>query len=209
LKQKIELENWCRTPYFHFFKDFAEPYFGVTICLDVSKVLHFCKENNFRFSVYCMHAATKAINSIPELKYRIEVDSVFQYETIHVSSTVFREDKTFGFSFIPFAEDFEAFQTAAILETKRVQALSGILTHGENRNDLALFTALPWLNFTAMSHATNGQPSSGMPKLTFGKYSKEASKVTMPVSIHLHHALADGYHMGLLVEAMQTILDSK
>ncbi|NRA48527.1 MAG: chloramphenicol acetyltransferase, partial [Phaeodactylibacter sp.] len=31
---------------------------------------------------------------------------------------------------------------------------------------------------------------------------------TMPVSIHVHHALVDGFHVGLFLEAFQDLLNA-
>jgi chloramphenicol O-acetyltransferase type A len=32
-------------------------------------------------------------------------------------------------------------------------------------------------------------------------------KKTMPVSVHVHHGLADGYHVGLFVERFQELMN--
>ncbi len=31
---------------------------------------------------------------------------------------------------------------------------------------------------------------------------------SMPVSVHVHHGLMDGYHVGLFYEALQTAMDT-
>jgi chloramphenicol O-acetyltransferase type A len=39
--------------------------------------------------------------------------------------------------------------------------------------------------------------------LAFGKFAKKNDKLMMPVAIAVNHALVDGYHVGLFVEAYQ------
>lgn len=33
--------------------------------------------------------------------------------------------------------------------------------------------------------------------------------LSMPVSVHVHHALADGYHVGQFVELFQNLMDEQ
>ncbi|MCT4587216.1 MAG: CatA-like O-acetyltransferase [Carboxylicivirga sp.] len=47
------------------------------------------------------------------------------------------------------------------------------------------------------------------PKITFGKMTDEHGVKTMPVSIHVHHALVDGYHVGQFVEKYQRLMNEK
>lgn len=37
--------------------------------------------------------------------------------------------------------------------------------------------------------------------------SEESERRMMPVSIHVHHALLDGYHVGLFAEQFQQLLN--
>lgn len=37
----------------------------------------------------------------------------------------------------------------------------------------------------------------------------EKDKRTMPVSVHVHHALVDGSHIGLFIEVFQNLMDGK
>ena len=44
---------------------------------------------------------------------------------------------------------------------------------------------------------------TAFPKITFGKMIQHGDQLSMPVSIHVHHALMDGYHAGQFVELFQ------
>jgi chloramphenicol O-acetyltransferase type A len=66
---------------------------------------------------------------------------------------------------------------------------------------------LPWIRFTSISHARSFSFKDCIPKISFGKMTEQKGVKTMPVSIHVHHAIADGSDVGLFVEKLQEILN--
>lgn len=67
-------------------------------------------------------------------------------------------------------------------------------------------SALPWFSFTGHKEPVSGQLDS-VPKLAFGKTEKTNRALKMNVSIHVNHALVDGYDIGLFVEIFQYYLN--
>ena len=72
--------------------------------------------------------------------------------------------------------------------------------------DLIRYSVLPWFDFTSISHARNLAAQDSVPKITFGKITEAGGRCTMPVSIHVHHALADGLHVAQFVEQFERYL---
>jgi hypothetical protein len=61
------------------------------------------------------------------------------------------------------------------------------------RHNVIHFSAIPWLNFTSLSHARSYTDSC--PKISFGKMmTTDDGTKTMAMSIHVHHGLIDGYN---------------
>ena len=102
--------------------------------------------------------------------------------------------------------DFNLFKTHFSAEKERVQSTTQLMPHGMT-DQVVHYSALPWFNFSAVSHARKFSINDSCPKITFGKIQQDAGQVTLPVSVQAHHALVDGYHVGLLMEAMQKALD--
>ena len=69
------------------------------------------------------------------------------------------------------------------------------------------FSAIPWVDFTSLSHARSFTFPDSAPKISFGKLTDKDGIKTMAVSIHIHHGLADGYHVGQFVEKFQTLMN--
>lgn len=206
MKQKLDIESWNRKEHYQFFKQFDEPYYGVSVKVDCSIAYQKAKALGVSFYNYYMHKCLVAINAIDNFKYRIEAEEVWCYDHIGVSATVLRADKTFGFSYVKFEADFELFNVLLNQEIARVKETTGLFTTGEVPN-VVHFSALPWINFTFISQASHSEFADSCPKFSIGKLVDEHGKKFMMISIHVHHALVDGYHLGLFYDQLQVLLD--
>jgi chloramphenicol O-acetyltransferase type A len=45
------------------------------------------------------------------------------------------------------------------------------------------------------------------PSISFGKMTESNGKRLMPVSVHLHHALIDGLHIGQYIDCFQELMN--
>lgn len=206
MKKTIDIDTWTRKDHFNFFKQFEEPFFGVTVNVDCTNAYAKAKEEGVSFFLYYLHKALAAANSIEAFRYRIGGSEVLLYDKVNASPTINRPDGTFGFSYIDYYPDFAEFTNEAQKEIERVQNSTGLIpaVSGEN---VIHFSSLPWVNFTSLSHARSFSFNDCIPKISFGKMTEANSIKSMPVSIHVHHALMDGYHVGLFVEEFQRLLE--
>lgn len=208
MKTLLDIENWPRKEHFHFFRKMNEPFFGVTVTIDCSQAYQSSKAQNVSFFMYYLHKTLMAINAIEAFRYRIEADKIFLYERIDASATISREDGSFGFSLIEYDPDFEVFLKAALREMERVKNTTGLFTRTFEQDNLIHFSAIPWVDFTSLTHARNYTLADSCPKISFGKMTiSENGKRTMPMAIYAHHGLADGLHVGQLVDYFQEIMN--
>jgi chloramphenicol O-acetyltransferase type A len=208
MKTLLDIENWPRKEHFHFFRKMDEPFFGVTVDIDYTKAYQNSKAQNVSFFMYYLHKTLMAVNAIEAFRYRIEDDKIFVYERIDVSATISREDGSFGFSLMEYDPDFEVFSKAALREIERVKNTPGLFTRTFDQDNLIHFSAIPWVNFTSLTHARNFTFADSCPKISFGKMTiSENGKRTMPMAIYVHHALIDGFHIGQLVDCFQEIMN--
>lgn len=208
MKTLLDLENWNRKEHFLFFKQFEEPFFGLTVEIDCTKAYATAKQLETSFFVYYLHKTIVAVNSIESFLYRIIDDAIYIYDTIDVSATIMREDQTFGFSLIEYSPDFEVFAANAFQEIERIQNTSGLLTRQFPNDNLIHFSAVPWINFTSLSHARSYTFPDSCPKISFGKMMiSSEGKRTMSMSIHAHHGLMDGFHVSQFIDCFQELMN--
>ena len=206
MKKELELSTWNRKEHFEFFSKFEEPFFGTTIHFDCTKAYTKAKELGVSFFTYYLHKTLVAVNNIENFRYRIEDGKVFIYDKINVSSTILREDKTFSFSEVEFNEDLNIFIENYNTEATRVQNKTGLFSREHNEN-IVHFSAVPWINFTSISHSRSFTFPDSCPKFSFGKMTTENDKKFMSMSVHVHHGLVDGYHLGLFFEEFERLMN--
>tara|TARA_R110002012_G_scaffold273100_1_gene458912 strand:- start:266 stop:769 length:504 start_codon:yes stop_codon:yes gene_type:complete len=164
------------------------------------------KEKKMSFFLYYLYRALKAVNRIENFKYRIIQNDVYEYEQVNASPTINRKDGTFGFAYMNYFDEEAEFYRNALKEIEKVQNSNSLLPAltGEN---VIHFSAIPWINFTSLSHARSYSQADSCPKISFGKITEVNGVKTMPTSIHVHHALMDGFHVGKFIEEFQGLLN--
>ncbi|MFE3867443.1 CatA-like O-acetyltransferase [Flavobacterium sp. LS2P90] len=208
MKTLLDIENWNRKEHFLFFKQMEEPFFGATVEIDCTKAYEATKALNTSFFIYYLHKTLVAVNTNKSFRYRISEDKIFVHDTINASATIGRENGTFGFSLIEYNANFTVFQKSALTEIERIQSTTGLFTRTFKEDNVIHFSAIPWLNFTSLSHARSYSFPDSCPKISFGKMMvAENGKRTMPMSVHVHHGLIDGLHLGQYVDYFQEIMN--
>jgi len=206
MKYEIDLTNWKRREHFEVFKNFDEPLFGITVKVECSAAYKKTKELKYPFSLYYLYLSMKAANEIEEFRYRIEDDKVYCYDSVGAGPTIFREDETYGCGYMPYNEDIVVFMMHATAEVKRVKAECG-LKFPYGGEDIIHYSTLPWADFTSVNHARRLDIGRSIPKITFGKITRDGDKMWLPIDIHANHALMDGFHVGKFIEHFQELLN--
>ena len=206
MKTLIDIQPWIRKEHYLFFSQFEEPFFGVTVNIDCTQAYNVSKQKGNSFFLYYLFRALKAANEIENFRYRIINKKVYLFEQINASPTINRPNGTFGFAYIDYNQDEKDFYTNALKEIERVQQSNDLMpaVSGEN---VIHFSAIPWIDFTALSHARSFSYPDSSPKISFGKITENNERKTMPISIHAHHGLMDGYQIGLFIEIFQKLMN--
>jgi len=202
---ELDIDIWVRKDHFHFFRKFEEPFFGVTVDLDCTTAYEFCKDTGRSFFLYHLYQSLKAANETEPFRYRIAGDSVRVYDQVNASPTINRPDGTFGFSYMDYHSDLDHFMDQAQIEIEGVQNSKGLkpAITGEN---VIHYSSLPWIRFRSISHARSFSFADSCPKISFGKMTEVSGTRSLPVSVHVHHALADGYHAGQFLDRFQALM---
>ena len=205
-RQKIDLETWERRAAFHFFKSFTEPYHGVCLRVDCTATYRYCKQHHLSVFLSLLHRSLVAAHQVENFRTRIVDDTAWRYEQINAGSAVGRANGTIGLGHYQFQPRIDDFVREASIELDRVRQRDDIERYPEP--NVIRYSILPWFDFTSISHARDFSKEDSAPRITFGKITEADGRCTMPVSIHVHHALADGLHVAQFVERFQHSLDA-
>jgi chloramphenicol O-acetyltransferase type A len=201
-KALFRTEGWEREEHFNFFRSYEQPFFNVHMRIDITELYHYAKWERLPVSLAYLHAATAGIRATENFLLRLEGDQVVKYEAVDVSTTVLKDNKTISFVHLPYHPDLHTFCQSASEIVAEVKG-SVKLFYGYNGPDLVHATTLPWFEFSGLEHAYQDGPGDAILKLAFGRLEWKGSQAMLPVSVRVHHALADGYHVHLFLENMK------
>jgi chloramphenicol O-acetyltransferase type A len=201
---QIDLKTWERAPLYELFGSFSEPFHGVCLRVDCTEAFRYAKDLRISVFLTLLHRSLAAANQVENFKTRIVDGAILKYTTIHGGSAVGRANGTIGFGYYVYQPELVEFVREASLEVQRVKQRNDLERHVAQ--DLIRYSVLPWLDFTCISHARDFAMRDSAPKITFGKITDTGGRCTMPVSIHAHHALADGLHVAQFVEQFERYL---
>ncbi len=207
-KTRLDFRNWNRREHYEFFSKMDEPFYCITADVDCTNAYAYSKGNGLSFFKYYHFIASQVVNRIKAFRLRIEDGEVFEYHRINLSTTILRPDNTFGFALIKYHDNFESFALEFNEEMRAVIDSEGLrLDATGNHPNQIHYSTIPWINFTSLTHARNLKVPDCVPKISFGKYKRDSDRLLMPVSVHVHHGLMDGYHVGQFFEQFEAALN--
>lgn len=205
--KKIDINSWKRKDVFEFYKDMELPRYQITVELDVKKFYDYVKVNKRSFYFSFMWILLDELNKIENFRYRFVDGTPSLFDLVSPSFTDKIEDgDTFKIVNTDFIDDIDAFQEKAIQKSKS-QGNKFIDLEEEVRQDLVYITTFPWAKFTQTSHPSNIDSKDAVPRIGWGKFEKQGGKMMMPLSIEVHHAFVDGFHVGKLINQLEKRLE--
>lgn len=201
----IDVNNWKRRLHCQIFRNVAQPHYDVTVELDVTNYCQSVKAHHWPFSLTFVYAVTKCANEIEEFRYRFLGEEVVLYDSVDTSFTYMDPgDELFKVVNVPMKDSLEEYLEVA---GRMISEQKDYFT-GPPENDVYQFSALPWLAYTHVSHTDSGNNRKANPMFDWGKFQEKNGRLMMPFSIEVHHSFVDGYHVGKLVDRVQSYIDN-
>ena len=193
----IDLENWERREYYeHFIKDVVCSY-SVTVNIDIT--------NLKGYSLYpaMIWLLTKTVNDMPEFRTCLTENGPGIYDDMHPMYTVFnKEKKNFSGIWSYFSEDYSEFLENYQADVQKYSSSTRYAPKEGTPANSFNISMVPWLEFTSMNFNVYDEGKFLLPIFTMGKFFERDGKRYLPLAIQVHHAVCDGYHIGLFVEKL-------
>lgn len=201
----IDWAHYPRRAHFAYFSAMADPYAGVTVEVEITRLLTICRERELPFFLSFLYCAGRAANAVPELRQRILDGRPVEFASCDTSHTVMRADGTYSYCRLNCMQPFEDYLPAAQALQEEAKA-HGDLDDGEDALSLLFISTLPWVRYTDLRQPVPS-PADSNPRITWGKYVTEGDRTVMPVTLLVNHALVDGVHMGQFFAALEREMD--
>lgn len=203
--RRIDLATWPRADAFRLFRSYAQPHYAITVRVDVTRLMAVRKAQGVSPYRAALYAIGAGVDAVPELRTRFRGGEVTLYDGVEMSMAVPKPDGSFGYGYLPFRPDFEAFDALAQERIAEARAARGMSSNQGERDDLVYLSCLPWLDYTSLNNALPG-PEECIPRVSWGRMTEGAGAWSMPMTIEVHHALVDGAHVGRFFEVVSDIL---
>ena len=201
----IDMNTYVRKEHFSYFRSLPYPYVGLTVDVDVTRLLERCRKQGSSFYLSFMHLAALAADEVPQFRQRIHDDGIVEYDECPTSHTELLEDGTYCYCTLHHHMDFEEYLKQA--EEKRSRCRSNGIVEDEDVESMYFISTLPWLHYTSLIQPVAGKDESN-PRITWGKYEKnDEGRYMMPVSVLVHHALVDGVHIAAFYDNLNRMLN--
>ncbi|HUF65083.1 MAG TPA: CatA-like O-acetyltransferase [Gemmatimonadaceae bacterium] len=202
----LDIARWPRREHFELFRDASQPFFSVTAEVDVTALRERCAgRGGPPFFLSALYAALSAANQTEAFRRRLRGRRVWVNDIVHITSTIIREDDTFGFARFRMSDSLTEFLERGREEIARVKQVAPIdLPDADDA--LIYHSTIPWVRFTAFSNAIV-KAGDSIPRVVFGRCSRDGSSWKMPVAVEVHHAVVDGIDVGRFFERLQEAVE--
>ena len=200
----IDEKGWKRSAHCAVFRNSVEPMFCVTFELDITNFLNMVRTKGYSFTMAMIYAVCRCANSIDEFRYRFKNGEIVLYDRIDTSFTYLdRGEELFKMVNVKIADTLEEYvHTAAMAAKEQRDYFTGL-----PGNDVFIFSPLPWVSYTHISHTNSGKHDNAVPMFDWGKYFERDRNLILPFSVQAHHSFVDGIHIGMLAGTLQEYLN--
>ncbi len=201
----IDTNSWKRKPYFdHYFNQIRCTY-SITVNIDITNVLSFKDRNKIKLYPLLIYVISKAVNKYEEFRTAInDRGEIGVWETLLPCYTVFHKDsESFSNIWTEWNDDLNLFLSNFEQDSKRFGQIDRIDAKPNTPANVFPISSLPWTTFTGFNLNILADGTYLLPIFTYGKYFKDGNRYLIPLSIQVHHAVCDGFHVSRLINEIQ------
>ena len=204
----IDMESWPRRDHFRYYRTVLKCGYSLTGRLDVTDLVETARARGLRTYPCFLYVIARTVNSMDEMKMMLTPEGEpGVWERVHPNFTIFhQEDKTFSDLWTEYHPSFVRFYQGYQEVMERYGAGRGVKLRTDQPPNFFCVSCVPWMDYTGYATHSVGEPAL-FPIVTFGKYTLADGRYTMPVTVTVSHAAADGYHTSEFFRLLQENLD--
>ena len=201
-------ENFSRREQLDFYSGFDNPTVNIAALVESEDFVTPAKRHGYPPFAVILHALAQASLDIDEFRFRIMDDTVYRVDRVIASYATMGKDGNVNFSAAEYSADWPVFLDRYLMDKVITAAADALRKDAMDHRDYLFATCLPWLRFTAIQHPTGRFNDSSIPAVAVGKFGFGPNKVDFPLSVQVHHGLADGVHIARYFDRVTEILNA-
>lgn len=199
----IDIDSWPRKEFYEHFINEVVCSYSLTVNLDITAL------KGERLYPAMIWLLTKTVNEMPEFRTSLTEEGLGIYDSMHPMYTVFnKENKNFSGIWLYFSEEYAEFLRSYDADAREYSKSTRYAPKKGTPPNSFNISMAPWTTFTSFNINVYDEGKFLLPIFTMGKHFEQDGKRLLPLAIQAHHAVCDGYHIGLFVEKLQKHIDN-
>ena len=194
----IQMETWERKEYYNHYINNIVCTYSVTVNLNITNLV------GQKIYPAMLWLLTDTVNELKEFRTSLSLDGLGIYEDMNPSYTIFnKENKNFSEIWTKFDKDYNKFLALYEKDSENYSTSTKLSPKTDQPRNVFNVSMLPWVTFSAFNLNIHSDGKYLLPIFTMGKTFIQEEKTMLPLAIQVHHAICDGYHVGVFVETLQ------
>ena len=212
MKHIIDINTWERKENYEFFLGFQNPTISITSEVECAGAKARAKAAGESFFLHYLYAVLRAVNEIPEFRFRIDAEGrVVYFDHVDMLTPIkVKENGRFFTIRLPWNTDFQTFYTTAKAIINDIDPNGNPYdmekVGGKDLLDVILLSATPDLYFTSLTCTQEHRHGSNYPLMNAGKAILKEGKLVMSIAMTIHHGFIDGHHLSLFYKKVEEFL---
>lgn len=200
--------TWKRWELFCYYIDNLRNVMSMTADTDVTRLVDFVRTHGLKFYPAMIWIVSKAVNSREEFRYGWDKDNPIRWDYVSPYYADFhKEDERCVKLVTEYSDDLFDFHTRFISDREKYRNLRGFGLKDVPPNTFDV-SCLPWIKYNSFDIHVFDEGKYLAPVVTWGKYETSDGKTLLPLSMNIHHAVADGWHLSRFFSDVQDIIDA-
>ena len=208
----IDIESWNRKNTYKWFKSFSNSTYGCNVKMDVTKLVEFVKKNNHSFFIDILYLVVMGLDSVEEMRMRLVDDKPVIFDKLNPAFTVMTKTGTFENLRYDFDTDYKKFYAVSKEKIEATKAQDKLVNNNynpENCYNEYYITCTPWLDFEGLTQPIpDDHASQCIPRICWGKYTKQGEKYFLTLNITVSHIFVDGYPLAKAFNNIQELFNN-
>lgn len=205
----IDQTTWPRREYFYYFTKMMPTGFTLTVDVDVTATKDWLAAHHLKFNPAYLYLVSTVIAQLPEFRIgQSPTGDLVRYEVLHPSYSVFHaDDHTISNLWTAYDPDFKAFYANYLADQHQYGDQHTPMPKAPQSANTYMIGSIPWTHFTSYTPLPFTPLNTFFPVIQAGQFQAVNQRWQMPLSVTIHHAVADGYHVSQFFKRLQTAFD--
>lgn len=207
----IDKDKYYRKDVLRHFTEDCKCSTSITSEIDVTELKEYSKDTNTKFYINFLYLLSKVINSREDYRmvYNYHTDELLCYDKINPAHYVFHEDtETCSVVYSEYFENYRQFYDACQKDIQNAKNTRDYSLDSQNHPNWFDASYISWLSYNSLNIELPDGYLHFPPIINWGKYKEVNGKFSLPLTVRLNHAIADGYLVALVFRKLQNEINN-